>query len=242
MSRTEAVDYARYRFEQIPPENYRVLQSLCFPTHRRVRVLDIGCGPGNWTIAVANYDKEAEVIGIDKNNDSLQVAELYRNRYRCSNVSFLRLNYRDIDARFEAESFDYVFSMSVLMYLDENRYFKTVSRVLTSGGRLLLFWNHAIGYYIQKMSYELRGKSVKGATRSLRPIMIGLPADRLLGGDHEHPVYYWRAKKIAERYGIDLEIKGFSPLCSSYYHKTFGRVPNVFNMVGEKSATHHGSS
>jgi ubiquinone/menaquinone biosynthesis C-methylase UbiE len=134
MGHIEAFDYASYRFEHFPSEYFKVLQSLCFPTHRRVRVLDIGCGPGNWTIAVASYDKEAEVIGIDKNNDSLQVAELYRDRFRCSNVSFLRLNYRDIDARFEAESFDYVFSMSVLMYLDENRYFKTVSRVLTSRG------------------------------------------------------------------------------------------------------------
>ena len=160
----------------------------------------------------------------------------------CSNASFLRLNYRDIDARFEAESFDYVLSMSVLMYLDENRYFKTVSRVLTSGGRLVLFWNHAIGYYIQKMCYDLRGRSARTAARSLRSIMIGLPAHRLFGGDHEHPVYYSRAKKIAERYGIDLEIKDFSPLCASYYHRTFGRVPNVFNMIGEKSASHRGSS
>jgi SAM-dependent methyltransferase len=238
----EALNYAKYRFEYFPSEYFKVLQSLCFPTQRRIRVLDIGCGPGNWTIAVASYNQEAEVIGIDRNKDSLQVAELYRNRFRCNNVSFLRLKYRDIDARFEAESFDYVLSMSVLMYLDENGYFKSVSRVLKSGGRLLLFWNHAIGYYIQKICSELRRKNAKGATRELRSIMIGLPADRLLGGDHEHPVYYWRAKRIAARYGIGLEVKGFSPLCSSYYDRTFGRVPNVFNMIGEKSATHHDSS
>ena len=235
MGHAEALDYARYRFEYFPSEYFKLLQSLCFPKQRRVRVLDIGCGPGNWTIAVANYDKEAEVIGIDINNDRLRVAELYRNRFRCSNATFLRLNYRDIDARFERESFDYVLSMSVLMYLDENRYFKTVSRVLVNGGRLLLFWNHGFGYYVQMMLHELRRRRMKGAFRSLRSMTIGLAADRLLGGEHEHPVYYRRARGIAERYGIDLEIKDFSPLCSSYYDKTFGRIPNIFNMIGEKS-------
>jgi len=61
------------------------------------------------------------------------------------------------------------------------------------------------------MFCELSEKNLTRAIRCLRPVIIGLPTDRLFGGDHEHPVYYWTARRIAERHGVDLEIKDLSP-------------------------------
>lgn len=215
--------------------NTRVLNGLSFERAKSVRVLDIGCGPGNWTLAVANYNKKAEVIGIDLDAKSLQLAQLYREKFRCDNVSFHRLSYRDIDSLFPPESFDYVLSMSVFMFLNEKDYFRTVSRILRTDGKLLMFWTHGIGYCFEEAYVLLKKRRLKPIYSSLNPIVVGLVAENLLGGDHEHPISYQRTKRIAASYGIDLKLIDYTSLCNRYYNKSFHLLPVIFNIIGRKT-------
>lgn len=231
----DLTEYAKYRFQYFPSEYMRVLDTLAFERTKPIRVLDIGCGPGNWTIAAANYNKNAEVVGIDPDDKSLRVAELYKEKLQCKNVSFRRLSYRDIERLFTPESFDYVLSMSVFMFFDEEHYFRTVSKILRTDGKLLMFWTHGIGYYFEEMCVLLRKKRLKPIYSSIYPVVIGLATEKILGGDHEHPVSYRRTKKVAASYGIDLELVGYTQLCTKYYNRNFHVLPIIFNIIGRKT-------
>lgn len=229
----EPSEYAEYRFQYFPSEYMHVLERLSFERKRAVKVLDIGCGPGNWTIAVAKYNPRAEVIGIDSWDTILELADSYGKKFECNNVQFRKLSYREAGSFFAPESFDYILTMSVLMFLDEQYYFRTVSRLLKTGGRAFMFWTHGIGYCFEEAFVLLKKRKLKEIYSSLSPI-IGLMSQRLLGGDHEHPISFRRSEGIAKKYGIDLQMMGYTSLCARYYNRRFIFLPIVFNMIGKK--------
>ncbi len=228
-------EYARYRFQYYPTDYFQVLQILGIERLKPIRVLDIGCGPGNWTIAIAEYNKNAQVIGIDPDDNSIRIAEDFKERFQCKNASFARLGYREVDSRFPSGSFDYVISMGVFMFLDEDLYFRTVSKLLRMNGRLIMLWNHGIGYYFEEATILLKQKRLKELYCSVHPVAIGLFAQNLLGGDHEHPISYRRTRRIATRHGIDLHLVHYTQLCFKFYNEKFQFLPIILNMIGQKT-------
>lgn len=101
-----------------------------------LRILELGCGTGSSTVALA--EQGARVTAIDLDEGSLQVA-----RDRCAiynlEVEFLRLSATDIEARFGANSFDFiVFSASLEHMTGTERIaaLKAAWNVLPRGGIL----------------------------------------------------------------------------------------------------------
>ncbi len=79
------------------------------------RVLDLGCGPGNSTIALKNRFKDAEIIGVDASENMLEKAKSEHPQIRFEKC-FLPNGLNDIDGKF-----DLIFSNACIHWIPEQR-------------------------------------------------------------------------------------------------------------------------
>jgi arsenite methyltransferase len=98
-----------------------------------MRVLDVGCGPGNLTAHIAELvGKEGSVIGVDPSTERIDIA----NEMTKPNLVFHEGKAEDLSL-FPAASFDVVFVNSTLHWVqDQPAALKEFARVLKLGGRL----------------------------------------------------------------------------------------------------------
>lgn len=99
-----------------------------------MRVLDVGCGDGEFAVAAAQ--KGALVHGADASPEMIAVAH-----HRAQDAG-LRVDFQVADATalpFEDDSFDVVVAVTVLCFLvDANTALREMARVLAPGGRLVI--------------------------------------------------------------------------------------------------------
>ncbi|KAI3390837.1 hypothetical protein diail_8555 [Diaporthe ilicicola] len=98
-----------------------------------LRVLDVGCGPGNLTAHIADVvGEKGSVVGIDPSQERITLAqELAR-----PNLSFLVGRAEDL-SQFASGSFDIVYVNSTFHWVENQpAAVKEFGRVLKSGGRL----------------------------------------------------------------------------------------------------------
>ena len=95
------------------------------------RILEIGCGTGTSTVALA--EQGASVIGIDINEPSLKVAQERCRLYEVDNVELILMNATELEQNFSLSAFDFVIYFASLehMILEERL------ASLTQGWRLL---------------------------------------------------------------------------------------------------------
>jgi len=70
------------------------------------RVLDIACGPGEWTIALAKQYPDAEITGIDISEHMIGYAQAQARVRHLANVDFQLMDFRNL--AFEEQSFDFI--------------------------------------------------------------------------------------------------------------------------------------
>jgi ubiquinone/menaquinone biosynthesis C-methylase UbiE len=103
------------------------------------RVLEIGCGGGQCSIAFAK--RGAMAAGIDLSDEQIEHARRLAERERVG-VTFLRGTMEDLSA-FGDESQDVVFSAYALQYLEHwERCLEEVRRVLVPGGPFVFSLDH----------------------------------------------------------------------------------------------------
>jgi 2-polyprenyl-6-hydroxyphenyl methylase/3-demethylubiquinone-9 3-methyltransferase len=106
-----------------------------FSTLRGLRVLDVGCGGGLLSEAMASAG--ARVVGIDMASDVLAVARLHLHESHL-NVDY-RLSSAEALAASEPEAFDVVTCMEMLEHVpDPAAVVAACARLLKPGGRLFL--------------------------------------------------------------------------------------------------------
>jgi len=96
-------------------------------------LLDCGCGPGVMSVELAEIVSPAEVVGIDRQGEQLDVG---RAQAREAGVENIRFEVGDIyELPFEDGSFDAVFAHAVIYHLsDPQRALTEIRRVLKTGG------------------------------------------------------------------------------------------------------------
>jgi ubiquinone/menaquinone biosynthesis C-methylase UbiE len=104
------------------------------------RVLDVGCGTGATTRALAARAVHGSVLGLDLSGAMLSVAREAARREGLSNVEFVQGDAQVYP--FDASSFDVVVSrMGCMFFGDPAQAFANVRRALRPGGRIaLIVW------------------------------------------------------------------------------------------------------
>lgn len=120
-------------------------QSLIFGHDRGVdmvaprpgtRLLDAGCGSGWLSRLIAQRMPDCEVVGVDINPDYVAFATDKAREAGLTNLSYTVGAVSDLP--FEAESFDTVWSLMVMMFLpDRARAIADLARLVRPGGRLV---------------------------------------------------------------------------------------------------------
>ena len=107
------------------------------------RILDAGCGLGQWTFAMAQTSKH--VIGVDVDPERLSVCAQLASINDVKNAEFHRASLEEI-SDFE-EAFDAVFCYSVVYLTDYHKVFRNFFRTLKKGGILYICTNGP-GWYL----------------------------------------------------------------------------------------------
>ena len=105
-----------------------------FPIEPHMRVLDVGCGTGNFSIKCAH--KGALVTGIDISENMLTIARK-KARQEKVKVEFKQMNCQDL--QFPEHFFDSVLSMATIEFITEPRkMIAEMFRVCKKGGSILV--------------------------------------------------------------------------------------------------------
>jgi ubiquinone/menaquinone biosynthesis C-methylase UbiE len=119
-----AAEYARHR--QVHPA---VLQALCEAAHEDHSVLEVGCGTGNYILAL-HAQVGCACWGIDPSTEMLT-----RARKRAMDVRFSPGSAETLDS--PDASFDLVYSVDVIHHVQNHlAYIQEAYRVLGTGGRI----------------------------------------------------------------------------------------------------------
>jgi ubiquinone/menaquinone biosynthesis C-methylase UbiE len=111
--------------------NWNILTKYTDPT---LRVLDVGCGPGDLSIRISQ--RCHEVWGVDVTPEMIQIAE-EKAAFEPANVCFQQADACDLP--FDNHSFDTVMSVNALQtMIRPETALMEMSRVLKPGGELLL--------------------------------------------------------------------------------------------------------
>ena len=156
-----------YRNKEKNLKNYNSPGRLCcdayllsflkknFNNHRKIKILDIGCGKGIYLSYFKNYfkDKEIKYVGLDKSkNDNWQTLvdenfKFYEVNFNSDNILFfkkLKEKYGD---------FDLIFSTSVLEHVEHDlSLIKDISQIFNSSINL-----HFVPSSISFMNYRRHG-------------------------------------------------------------------------------------
>lgn len=113
--------------------------------------LEVGCGPGTWTILFLEKNKQADFTLVDISAEMLKLAEKKLSNY--GNLSFFEKDF----LKFSAEKkYDLFFSSRAIEYFpDKNEFIKQVDNLLLSRSR---------GFIITKTpkywSYKIKGRKI----------------------------------------------------------------------------------
>jgi len=98
-------------------------------------LLDIGCGDGKITVALAKNLPRGCVVGVDSSEDMITLAQSNFPQDAYPNLSFQKMDARALSFQ---EKFDSVFSNAALHWvIDQQSVLHGVQRSLKRGGRLL---------------------------------------------------------------------------------------------------------
>jgi len=117
------------------PEDLDRITTLMEPERHRL-VLDLACGPGNFTRSIARCGAGIKVVGLDLSRQMLERAVQLTEEQNLPNVCYMRSN--ALDLPFNSESFDAVICCAALhLFTDYDQALAEISRVLRVEGEFV---------------------------------------------------------------------------------------------------------
>lgn len=136
---------------------------------RKLRILDLGCGAGVSSFAIAGKIADSQVVGVDIASKMIERAVWYHQRRfaHLHNIEFLEADASHLP--FETHSFDIAVGHSFLYLVPEKlAVLREVKRVLKKDGQLILMEPHAGGSLLntllQRTDYIRKAISNPGPT------------------------------------------------------------------------------
>jgi len=163
----------RFRpYQQLHGEVLRLVEGAVAPgaSRREVRVLDVACGPGNFTLglAVAGFD----TVGIDAYAGLVDLAREKRKAHHLANLAFRHADLAR-GGTFPDASFDQVVNIhSLYVQPDPQLLLREVHRVLKPGGRAV-FVNFTRRVWLGSTVRAVRRR--EGTAAALRCLLWVLP-------------------------------------------------------------------
>lgn len=170
---------------------------------RDVRVLEVGCGPGNFafTLAQAGFS----VLGVDSYGALIELAREKRRAVQFPNLAFQHL---DLGAgnTFKDGTFDQVINVhSLYVHPDPDRLLRETWRVLKPGGRIIVV-NHARRLRLGPTLRDIRAHADRST--ALRCLLWLLPNAVFEAVRKQTGPHYWQETDFARH----LEDAGFTVL------------------------------
>tara|TARA_B100001248_G_C27289072_1_gene411532 strand:- start:62 stop:835 length:774 start_codon:yes stop_codon:yes gene_type:complete len=158
-------------------------------------VLDIGCGSGRFSIAMATMGAK-HVTGIDIGLEGLKVGKRIAKDNAIENITFDKVDAENLP--YSDQSFDFVFSYGVLHVLkDMNKAFSELARVVKKNGNAFVFIYGSGGIYWYSrriMKTIMKEIPLEYSKKVLK--LIFLPEDRWLFLDNWYDAIEIHSKDI----------------------------------------------
>lgn len=187
-------------FERFPP--YRALKSEVLAVFERlvpdraarrsVRILDIACGPGKWSLALA--EAGFSTVGVDADGVLIELAREKRRATRFANLSFQEADLVHCHP-FEPCAFDHLINIhSLYVHPAPDRLLAEAFRLLKPGGHAV-FVNFARRVPLVATARNIHRRAGLGA--ALRCLLWVLPNSVFEATRRRIGPYYWSAGEFA---------------------------------------------
>lgn len=162
------------------------------------RVLDLGCGPGQWLEPLARHN--VVVVGLDVDPTLLEVARKIADPEHSARL----VRGRAETLCFRGAVFDAALCYAVLMYTDYEVTLRDVWRVLRPGGKLIIGLV-GLGYYLKHVVDGLRHERVEAVRYGIEPIATTL-GQALLGRRSQATTFWTRQaiSRVLAQHGFDV--------------------------------------
>ena len=164
------------------------------------KIIDVGCGSGRFTIALAQMGVK-EIVGVDLGESGIKIGEEFARKLNLKNIKFIKNDVLSLP--FDDESFDFVFSKGVLHHTGNlEKGLDEYHRVMKKGGigYLYLYGSGGIFWNSRKKMREVMKDIPMQYTQKVLGI-IGMPNKRYVFVDSWYvPIEEYVDRKWLENY------------------------------------------
>ena len=201
-------DYIFERFEPYQSLQQEVLKLVESSVHdsanrREIRILELGCGPGNFALKLA--EAGFSVVGLDRYASLIDLAREKRQAKRLVHLAFQHADIASGTA-FRDATFDQVVNIhSLYVHPSPDRKLREASRVLKASGHAV-FVNHTRRVELGATFRELRAREGLGV--AFRSLLWVVPNAIFEAARKQVGPTYWKEDEFRAR----LEAAGFTVL------------------------------
>jgi ubiquinone/menaquinone biosynthesis C-methylase UbiE len=127
----------------------------------KIRILDLACGHGRFTLHLAQYFINSSIVGVDISREALEFAEQSAQSRHITNVAFFNLSIQEYIKENKNRKFDIIVATEAFFF---NPDWKTILRqletMLTPGGIIITSFRSRLFNIL----YSVKNKSFEDAT------------------------------------------------------------------------------